>query len=100
MNDAKHLLKWLWQCAGTRGPLHYTFNYTLYVLMGATIIRNSRILQPAEEQKQDEQEKPQLTNEGKEDLGITQHLEAARAQKGSTEPCDVPRPGRKETDVD
>ena len=99
MNDSKRLLKWLWQCAGKRGPLHHTMTYTAWVVMGATIIRNSRIQQPAVEHKQDEQEKPQLTNEGKEGLGITQQLEAVQARK-SIEPRQVPNPSCKETDVD
>ena len=100
LNETKHFLKWVWKCAGKQGPVQLTIEYTFYGLMGATIIRNSRILQPAPEHMPDEQEKPQLTNEGKETLGITQQLEAARARKRSIEPCEVPSPPGKEADVD
>ena len=99
MNDTKRFLKWLWQCAGKTRRAEPWMNYTLYALMGATMIRNNRISQSTVEHKQDEQEKAQFANEGKDGLGITRHLEAAQARR-SIEPCDVPSPSPKEADVD
>ena len=102
MTDTKRFLKWLWQCAGKNAPrpVHYTFNVAFFGFMAANIIRDSGILRRGVEEGQDEHEESQLANERKVDLGISQQLEARRAQKRSIEPCDVPCPSRKEADVD